>query len=731
MATPQLTSAVRALSHRALSFSAIAVPCLVLAAITNGAEPRTRPHVPPGGNNWIPPVRQSARAITTQDLNSGLTPTDLVNALLGGGVAVSNVHFVGDPHAAGTFAGAGPIIGVDGGIILSSGDIAFVPGPNTQDDVTADNAMPGDLDLDGLVPGYETFDACFLEFDFDFECAGTQTILFQYVFTSDEYNEWVNSPYNDVFGFFLNGQNIAQVPGSNGLAASINNVNCDNPHNPPAGSFCNLYINNDCDDIPPGTYPCDGVRDIQMDGLLVVLTATGTLQPGVNHIKLAVADAGDHILDSNVFIRGQSFTCGTPTGACCHTIAQTCDDNVAEANCQAPGDVWSVGLACSQLDPPCVQTQPGEGEDCQHTILIPALPYTNVNTTCGMDNDYSNSCIDPYDNGDDILYELRLTSAVTIDIRVTGATPNDNWIGIAVAETCPPGGTCVASATTSGTVATINSLTLSAGIYYLMIDRWPAGEECMNFTLSINTGDPTGACCHTLTQTCDENVLEAECHGAGDVWTAAAACSQLVPPCLPATDDGRDCEFPIVVTSLPYTNVNSTCGMHEDYSATCLGVYDDGDDILYELHLATSRTINIEVTGATANDDLIGVVIGESCPPGLKCLAMATTDGTVAAIPDLSLAAGVYYLMIDRWPLNADCMDFTLRITIAGGLIGDMNCDGFVTVGDIAGFVLALTNPAQYAITYPGCNINNADINGNGAITVGDIGPFVLLLAGG
>lgn len=64
-------------------------------------------------------------------------------------------------------------------------------------------------------------------------------------------------------------------------------------------------------------------------------------------------------------------------------------------------------------------------------------------------------------------------------------------------------------------------------------------------------------------------------------------------------------------------------------------------------------------------------------------------------------------------------------------LLGDMNCDGAVTVSDIGPFVLALTNPAQYAIDFPDCNIENADINQDTAITVSDIGPFVALLTGG
>lgn len=61
---------------------------------------------------------------------------------------------------------------------------------------------------------------------------------------------------------------------------------------------------------------------------------------------------------------------------------------------------------------------------------------------------------------------------------------------------------------------------------------------------------------------------------------------------------------------------------------------------------------------------------------------------------------------------------------------GDMNCDGVVSVGDIAGFVLALTNPAGYAAQYPTCDILNGDVNGNGVVSVTDIGPFVQLLTG-
>jgi hypothetical protein len=77
--------------------------------------------------------------LVTSDLNSGLTPTDLVNTLLGGVVNISNVTYVGATNAAGTFTGGTGILGFDAGIVLSSGDVVNVTaagGLNNFDDIT-------------------------------------------------------------------------------------------------------------------------------------------------------------------------------------------------------------------------------------------------------------------------------------------------------------------------------------------------------------------------------------------------------------------------------------------------------------------------------------------------------------------------------------------------------------------------------------------------------------------
>jgi len=226
----------------------------------------------------------------------GTTPDTIVTALLGSGITYSNLDYVGTDCSAGTFSGGTGIIGIDEGIILSSGAIQNVVGPNLNDGITANLGLGGDTDLNALIPGYTTYDAVILEFDF---VPTSDVLTFDYVFTSDEYNEFVNTAFNDVFAFFLNGDtvsdNIALIPGTT-TPVAINNVNGGGPAYGTNPSNSAYYINNDLQDGGP-------YLDTEMDGLTTVFTATASVTKGeTNHIKLAIADAGDHILDSNVFI---------------------------------------------------------------------------------------------------------------------------------------------------------------------------------------------------------------------------------------------------------------------------------------------------------------------------------------------------------------------------------------------------------------------------------------------
>lgn len=261
----------------------------------------------------VPARPAAAVPILTADLSGPLEPADLVASLVGAGVTTSNATYVGAETAAGTFSSGDPAIGFNAGIILSSGAVGDVVGPNTSDGTTTNHGTAGDADLTAL-SGVTTLDAAVLEFDF---VPDADQIFFSYVFSSDEYNEFVNSPFNDSFGFFVNGTNCATVEG--GDPVTVNTINNGNPFGIDA-THPELYRNNDLDDG-------GGAIDTEMDGLTVVLTCSASVNPGVtNHMKLAIADGSDTALDSNVFLAAGSFSTTPPSPCGPMDVAFVIDD---------------------------------------------------------------------------------------------------------------------------------------------------------------------------------------------------------------------------------------------------------------------------------------------------------------------------------------------------------------------------------------------------------------------
>ena len=154
-----------------------------------------------------------------------MSATEMAQYLAGPGVLISNVTLNCPNGASGSFDGSNSNIGIDKGIILTSGSIQNVPGPNSNSGAGQDQYSPGDLDLDQIIFPYTTNDACILTFDVT---PIGDTIKFNYVFGSEEYPEFVNS-YNDAFAFFIAGpgvgfQNIALIPGTT-TPVTIDNVN--------------------------------------------------------------------------------------------------------------------------------------------------------------------------------------------------------------------------------------------------------------------------------------------------------------------------------------------------------------------------------------------------------------------------------------------------------------------------------------------------------------------------
>ncbi len=71
----------------------------------------------------------------------------------------------------------------------------------------------------------------------------------------------------------------------------------------------------------------------------------------------------------------------------------------------------------------------------------------------------------------------------------------------------------------------------------------------------------------------------------------------------------------------------------------------------------------------------------------------------------------------------------TAELEVRPGL-GDLNCDGAVSFGDINPFIDALADPAEYHELYPHCEDLHGDLDQSGAVDFGDINLFVDLLIG-
>ena len=215
-------------------------------------------------------------------------------------VSVSNITWIADTSATqmGFFESSATNLGINAGILLSTGTIANAVGPNNQSGITATTVNAySDPDINAIVSDYMSFDACVLEFDM---VASEEELVFEYVFGSEEYLEFVGTSFNDAFAFLVTGPgfdpntNIALIPGTS-TPVAINNVN----------NLLNTeyFFDNE-------TFSDTTTSTIQYDGFTTPLTATMNVVIGETyHIKLVVADVGDQILDSGVFISVGSL-CG-------------------------------------------------------------------------------------------------------------------------------------------------------------------------------------------------------------------------------------------------------------------------------------------------------------------------------------------------------------------------------------------------------------------------------------
>jgi uncharacterized repeat protein (TIGR02543 family) len=381
-----------------------------------------------------PAASAQASGVTVTDLATGGSATTLAQSLAGGGVTVSNATFTGSTRAGGSFTGGTGNVGPATGVVLGSGFVQTkvgdtacsvgVEGPNSchENNAGGENSsnmgLAGDANLDAIVSPDATHDATVLEFDF---VPTTGTVDFSYVFSSEEYNDYVNAGVSDVFAFFVNGTNCALVPGTSDLV-SVDNVN--------SGKNPGFFRNN----VPPDAVTPAPI-DTQMDGLTTVLNCHANVNAGVtNHIKLAIADVGDWIFDSAVFIQAGSLISGNLlTVNKAGTGGGTVTSNPAGINCGIDcTETYTSGTVELTATPDATSTFAGWSGAC-----------TNSSGTCTVTMD-----------------QARTVTATFTALPTNPLTVSKNGNGSGTVTSSPSGINC--GATCSHSFLTTDTVTLTA-----------------------------------------------------------------------------------------------------------------------------------------------------------------------------------------------------------------------------------------------------------------------------
>ncbi len=229
----------------------------------------------------------------------------VVNTLLAPGSGISIVAgsislVASGPGAVNLYdASTGAGLGIGGGVLLTSGAT-----PGTSNTLTwygSDNSgssgySNGDADIDAVVNTVfqtQSYDATTLKFDFTVSDPAATSISFDLVFGSEEYPEWVDA-FVDCAVVIVDGVNYALFNKNAHAPLSVISPNLA------AGYF---------QDNATGSLP------IEYDGVSgrLRIVAPLDLSRGVHTIKIGIADTGDHILDSGLFISG--LAAGTDPGS--------------------------------------------------------------------------------------------------------------------------------------------------------------------------------------------------------------------------------------------------------------------------------------------------------------------------------------------------------------------------------------------------------------------------------
>ena len=256
---------------------------------------------------------QSGKAQYIQ-IDDNQTAQELIeNVLINSSCAnVSNITVSGwaftNGNSYGYFNRGTSIFPFQDGVIIATGRALSAIGPNSSLLSEGPTNWPGDIDLQQAINETNTINATVIEFDF---LPFANKVSFDYIFSSEQYLSNPNSnqcSYSDGFAFLLKEvgsqdqyTNLAVVPGT-AIPVKVPTVRGEGTICPPANE---AYFDAFNGIEHPTNY----------NGQTKILKAESLVTPGVlYHIKLVIADQGNNLYDSAIFLGGGSFTVETELG---------------------------------------------------------------------------------------------------------------------------------------------------------------------------------------------------------------------------------------------------------------------------------------------------------------------------------------------------------------------------------------------------------------------------------
>ncbi len=356
--------------------------------------------------------------------NQGATAEVVVNSIISGGLTISNATINCPTNAYGTFTnGATTDIGIPTGLVMTTGNVGDLNAPGNAFMDTWNGTNCNDPQLNSLEP-LATNDCCILEFDVIPTCDELQI---RFVFGSEEYPEWVSAGFNDAFGFFISGQNpaggdyvnsnVAVLPDGNTIV-SIDNVN--------AGLNAGFYVNN-----------AAGLTNIFDAFTTVLITDVSVVPCETYHFKLAIADAGDGVWDSGVFIDFLECVDALETNVSSSPVSCAGSDGTATVNASGgyPGYTYNWNTTPPQttatatgLDPGIYEVSVDDAGACTDPIVETVevvsdaiIPTLSINSETICEGDLVTLTGNPSIAGGTFLWSTGETSA-TINVSPNTTT---------------------------------------------------------------------------------------------------------------------------------------------------------------------------------------------------------------------------------------------------------------------------------------------------------------------